>query len=63
MAALNLSKPASGCLSCPIDKPLRIRVFFPISTTADPRSSPRIRKGLSIGHERHPDAGLDKLRG
>merc|ERR1711920_144295 len=22
----------------------------------------RIRKGLSIGHERHPDAGLDKLR-
>merc|ERR1712054_498120 len=21
-----------------------------------------IRKGLSIGHERHPEAGLDKLR-
>merc|ERR1719401_89124 len=32
MLARSLSKPASGCFSCPCNKALRIIVFFPIST-------------------------------
>mmetsp|Transcript_49748 Transcript_49748/g.138167 ORF Transcript_49748/g.138167 Transcript_49748/m.138167 type:complete len:246 (-) Transcript_49748:105-842(-) len=38
----SLSMPASGCCSCPISRALRIIVFFPISTTALPRSSSRM---------------------
>mmetsp|Transcript_123548 Transcript_123548/g.345936 ORF Transcript_123548/g.345936 Transcript_123548/m.345936 type:complete len:246 (-) Transcript_123548:121-858(-) len=42
MLARNFSMPASGCFSCPISRALRIIVFFPISTTAFPRSSKRM---------------------
>mmetsp|Transcript_6236 Transcript_6236/g.20041 ORF Transcript_6236/g.20041 Transcript_6236/m.20041 type:complete len:246 (+) Transcript_6236:270-1007(+) len=41
-AERSLSRPASGCSSCPRTRPLRIIVFLPMSTTALPRSSMRM---------------------
>mmetsp|Transcript_38593 Transcript_38593/g.76504 ORF Transcript_38593/g.76504 Transcript_38593/m.76504 type:complete len:227 (-) Transcript_38593:32-712(-) len=42
MFSFKVSRPASGCCSCPMVSAFRIMVFLPINTTAFPRNSMRI---------------------